>query len=66
MKFKDLKKLSDEKLIAKKKELEVELMKLRSTVSKGTVLEKPKRIRDVKRLNAKILTILHNGLNKGE
>jgi len=56
----DLKNMSKEDLTKRMKELNKELMKLMSQVHTGTAPENPGRIRAIKRMIARILTIQKN------
>ena len=57
LKLKDLKKLSDEELEKKLKELKLELLKERGNVEMGGSVKNPGKIRALKRTIARILTI---------
>ncbi len=61
--MKDLKMLGKEGIVKKQKELSDELLKLKTQAAAGAKLEKPKRMREVKKDIARILTF-HNELKK--
>ena len=54
----DLKKMNEEQLSSQITELQKELMKLRSQVSRGTPPENPGRIRSIKSGIARMLTFI--------
>ena len=64
VKVRELRALSDEKLIEKLREARLELMKLKAKKGLRT-LEKPASIRNTKKLVARILTLLNERVKKG-
>ncbi|NCO84661.1 50S ribosomal protein L29 [bacterium] len=56
MKMKDLKMLDKIELAKKQKNLSDEILKLRTQAAAGAKLEKPKKIREIKKDIARILT----------
>lgn len=65
LRYKDIKKLSEKDKANKKKELNKELMRLKSQVASGSAPENPGRIRGIRRTLAKILTFenMKGGVN---
>ncbi len=55
----DVKNMSKEEMKKKMAELKMELMKLKSQVSRGTPPENPGRIRAIKRTIARMLTFMN-------
>ena len=60
MKFEELKKMDEEKLITKIFDLRKELIIFNSKRARGTTLEKPAMIKNTKKAIARILTILNS------
>ncbi len=65
VKTKELRQLSDDELNTRIKEMDKEIMKLRSQVATGTTLKKPLQIRTLKRTIARILTLKKEKINGG-
>lgn len=59
LRMKEIRALGPEQLKAKVSELRVELMKLETTVKAGGKVDNPARVKEVKKLIARILTILN-------
>ena len=55
----DIKNMNKEEMKKKMAELKMELMKLKSQVSRGTPPENPGRIRSIKRTIARMLTFMN-------
>ena len=60
MRFKELKSMPRQELEKKLEEARIELVKLRSQSRSGVGLQNTKKIRNTKRLIARILTILNS------
>ena len=58
MKFKELSAMTKDELLKKQAEIELELIKLNSQVATGTNPKNPGQIRQLKKSNARINTIL--------
>lgn len=59
LKVKDIRKMSNEERLAKLRELKAELMRLRVQQASGAPLEKPSKIRVIKKTIARILTVIN-------
>lgn len=59
LKVNDIRKMSNEERLAKLKELKAELMRLRARQASGAPLEKPGRIRAIRKTIARILTVIN-------
>ena len=57
MKYKELNALNKEELDKKRKEAEMELMKLRSQVATGTSPKNPHQVRQLKKILSRIKTL---------
>lgn len=56
--IKELRGLSNEELLEQLSQLRIELRNLRTKISSGGVIEKPSRVKAIKKRIARILTIL--------
>jgi|YelNatPaOPRAMG01_1025707.scaffolds.fasta_scaffold512209_2 large subunit ribosomal protein L29 len=57
--IKELRNLSNEELLEQLSQLRIELRNLRTKIGSGGVIEKPSRIKAIKKRIARILTILN-------
>jgi len=55
----EIRRMSNEERLAKLRELKAELMRLRAQQASGAPLEKPGRIRAIRRTIARILTVIN-------
>jgi large subunit ribosomal protein L29 len=58
-KMKELRNFSKEELLKKASEVKQELLKERATISSGTKVEKPSKIKNLRKDIARILTIIN-------
>ncbi|MEM4576801.1 MAG: 50S ribosomal protein L29 [Candidatus Nezhaarchaeales archaeon] len=59
LKVNDIRRMTKEERISKLKELKAELMRLRARQASGAPLEKPGKIRAIRKTIARILTIIN-------